>query len=391
MNYGDSQRDQSCLAILKRRSSCSVEIDPQAAVSIEALIDFIAEKDPALVNAVGRLDLKLFDQLVQDLETLRNQQGRPADRQGEPLDIEALLGLGAQRDAGQDPAEHHQHQVPGDNAGRRILGRPAPDDAGPLDQRVARAVGNASGRRSSSTRPTYYLPAVGKPATKEPMENLLRRARSAGLGLLLATQSPGDFDYKCRDNIRTWFVGQVKEAELDRQDEADAQRMPHRHRQPAARPGTRRVPLDPRRRRHQLEDLSVRRQRQTNSRGRDRVARPRDAGTVKRRWGVEKLGFTEIKGWIQDVCFCCASSVRPPLEKGGQGGLKGIAHTLGRCDNSAEDSRPGTAPGRGYAGIPPLPPLLKGGTVRNRIRMETRHVQDQLFKTPVRRYALTPL
>ena len=57
-----------------------------------------------------------------------------------------------------------------------------------------------------------YLPAVRQPATKEPMENLLRRARSAGVGLLLATQSPGDFDYKCRDNIRAWFVGQIREA-----------------------------------------------------------------------------------------------------------------------------------------------------------------------------------
>ena len=56
-----------------------------------------------------------------------------------------------------------------------------------------------------------YLPAQRQPPTKEPMENLLKRARSAGLGLLLATQSPGDFDYKCRDNIRTWFVGRVKE------------------------------------------------------------------------------------------------------------------------------------------------------------------------------------
>jgi len=43
------------------------------------------------------------------------------------------------------------------------------------------------------------------------MEDLLKRARSAGLGLLLATQSPGDFDYKCRDNIRTWFLGRIKE------------------------------------------------------------------------------------------------------------------------------------------------------------------------------------
>jgi hypothetical protein len=57
-----------------------------------------------------------------------------------------------------------------------------------------------------------YLPALRQPATKAPMEDLIERARSAGLGLLLATQNPGDFDYKCRDNLRAWFVGRVKEA-----------------------------------------------------------------------------------------------------------------------------------------------------------------------------------
>ena len=41
--------------------------------------------------------------------------------------------------------------------------------------------------------------------------DLLRRARSAGVGVLVATQSPGDLDYKCRDNVRTWFVGRVAE------------------------------------------------------------------------------------------------------------------------------------------------------------------------------------
>lgn len=56
-----------------------------------------------------------------------------------------------------------------------------------------------------------YLPAQGKPLTKEPMESLLKRARSAGLGILLATQSPGDLDYRCRDQISSWFVGKVKE------------------------------------------------------------------------------------------------------------------------------------------------------------------------------------
>jgi hypothetical protein len=28
---------------------------------------------------------------------------------------------------------------------------------------------------------------------------------------MLATQSPGDLDYKCRENIRNWFIGLVKE------------------------------------------------------------------------------------------------------------------------------------------------------------------------------------
>jgi DNA helicase HerA-like ATPase len=58
----------------------------------------------------------------------------------------------------------------------------------------------------------FYLPAGNKqPATKAPMEDLLKRARAAGVGVFLATQSPGDFDYKCRENVRTWLIGRVKE------------------------------------------------------------------------------------------------------------------------------------------------------------------------------------
>jgi DNA helicase HerA-like ATPase len=57
-----------------------------------------------------------------------------------------------------------------------------------------------------------YLPAIGKPASKQPLENALRRFRSNGIGIMLATQSPGDIDYRCRENIQTWLVGRVKEA-----------------------------------------------------------------------------------------------------------------------------------------------------------------------------------
>ena len=82
MNYGESKGDQSCLAILIRAIDLLGREPTQAAISIKLLIDFIAEKDPALVNAVGHLDIKLFDRLVQDLETLRHQPGRPAGRRG---------------------------------------------------------------------------------------------------------------------------------------------------------------------------------------------------------------------------------------------------------------------------------------------------------------------
>jgi hypothetical protein len=56
-----------------------------------------------------------------------------------------------------------------------------------------------------------YLPASSVPPTKEPLSDLLRRSRSTGIGVLLATQNPGDFDYKGRDNIITWLVGKLSQ------------------------------------------------------------------------------------------------------------------------------------------------------------------------------------
>ncbi|HEY0192507.1 MAG TPA: hypothetical protein VGC42_15415, partial [Kofleriaceae bacterium] len=54
-----------------------------------------------------------------------------------------------------------------------------------------------------------YIPAMSAPPTKEPMFDLLRRSRSTGIGVLLATQNPGDLDYKARDNINTWLLGKI--------------------------------------------------------------------------------------------------------------------------------------------------------------------------------------
>jgi Helicase HerA, central domain len=211
MNYGDRQRDQSCLAILRKAIELLSMENPRAAVSINALTDFIVEKNRGLVDAVGRLDVKLFDTLVQDLEVLRLNHGDMLSAEGEPLEIEALLGLGAH----QSPSKTRLSII-----STKFLG--TNQDVQFWVAQFLMAVGRWISQSPASSgslqavilfdEADLYLPTVRQPATKEPMEHLLKRARSAGLGLLLATQSPGDFDYKCRDNIRAWFVGQVKEA-----------------------------------------------------------------------------------------------------------------------------------------------------------------------------------
>jgi hypothetical protein len=175
-------------------------------VSLPELIEFIDDSDPALVNAIGKLDTKLFARLVQDLETIRHSRGDLLSAEGEPMDAEALLGLGP-------------HARPGKTRlsiiSTKFLG-PGQDVqfwVAQLLMEMARWTSRSPSKVLQATlmfdEADLYLPAVGKPATKEPMEGLLKRARSAGLGLLLATQSPGDFDYKCRENVRSWFVGRV--------------------------------------------------------------------------------------------------------------------------------------------------------------------------------------
>ena len=164
MNYGDGQRDLSRLAILTKAIDVLSQQSAQDAIPVEALIEFIDEKDPSLINEVGRLDVKLFDRLVQDLETLRLNHGDLLEAQGEPLEIEALLGLGRARDVRQDAAEHHQHEVPREQPGRAVLGRPVPDGGRPVDRPVAGAGRDAPGR--AHVRRGRPLPSR-RPAARE--------------------------------------------------------------------------------------------------------------------------------------------------------------------------------------------------------------------------------
>lgn len=205
LNYKQSGQDKMRTAILGRAIAVLSELQTDNSLSIDRLIDFIAEVDPLLVNAIGVLDPKHCKKLAEDLQTLSILTGHLFKTNYEQLSVENLLGGGQPN---RTPLSVINLSSLGDNANILFWVSQFLLDLNRYAQK------HPSGELQAVVlfdEADLYLPAQGKPSTKEPMENLLKRARSAGLGILLATQSPGDLDYKCRDQISSWFVGKVKE------------------------------------------------------------------------------------------------------------------------------------------------------------------------------------
>lgn len=179
-------------------------------VSVNTLQRLVKDQDDALLTQFdGQYEDKYFRGLATDLYSLGAKHRRLLEG-AESLDVDALLGRGA-------------FAVPGKTR-LTIINTQSLGDANTTDFWVSQFLIAVERWRVKNPAPDgvlqavflfdeadTYLPAVGKPATKGPMEGLLKRARSAGVGLFLATQSPGDFDYKCRDQVLTWCIGRVKE------------------------------------------------------------------------------------------------------------------------------------------------------------------------------------
>ena len=55
-----------------------------------------------------------------------------------------------------------------------------------------------------------YIPAgVKKPFTKDLLQLLFKQARKYGVSCLIATQNPGDIDYKALSQFSTWSIGRL--------------------------------------------------------------------------------------------------------------------------------------------------------------------------------------
>ena len=205
MELGKSHSDQAKLVILTKALEILGTSQDQG-VTIPLLRDLIAERDDELVAAVGGTYRdRYYHELAERLQTLWARYEKLLSGPN-PLDLETLLQPALRRANGKVRLTI-------------ICTHFLPDDAS-RDFWLAQffiALGQWCGSHPQPQLQAVlfldeadaYLPATRTPATKPPLEHLLRRARSAGLGLLLATQSPGDFDYRCRENITTWFFGRI--------------------------------------------------------------------------------------------------------------------------------------------------------------------------------------
>lgn len=208
IGFKSSDADKGQRAILAKAIETLAAV-PEATITVPALRDVIENQDDALLNAIGGgYPDKYFTTLAQRLLTLE-LNNRQLLTGGEQLDIDALLGTGPHAQPG---------RVRLSVISTRFLGDGPKVDFWVSQLLVALSRWCAKSPRSHLQavflfdEADVYLPAGSRqPATKAPMEDLLKRARSAGVGLFLATQNPGDFDYKCRENVRTWLIGRIKE------------------------------------------------------------------------------------------------------------------------------------------------------------------------------------
>jgi hypothetical protein len=195
------------LAILRKAIEVLARLPHR--ITAEKLRQLVADQDDSLLAEIGEgFDAKYYAKLAKELLAMSIHYQRLLASGAEQLDFDALLGRGRHTQPGKVRLSVISTQFVGEDSAIEFW----------VTQFLI-AVDRWRGKNPQNSLQAVllldeadrYLPATRQPATKQPLENLLKRARSAGIGLMLATQSPGDLDYKCRDNIGTWLVGKVKE------------------------------------------------------------------------------------------------------------------------------------------------------------------------------------
>ena len=186
-----------------------LESHSEGPVSLNQVKKLVVDREDALCLELDAFDDKHYKKLGEDLQALGMRHARLLENpDAETLELEMLLGLGRFATAGKTRLAIINTQFLGDPAvidfwiAQFLVAVDRWSTKNPSPIRLQAVFLFDEADQSSGDAPARHQGSPGKP---------FARARSRGIGLFLATQSPGDLDYKCRDQIRTWLLGRIRE------------------------------------------------------------------------------------------------------------------------------------------------------------------------------------
>jgi AraC-like DNA-binding protein len=208
MNYKAQGIDLQRLIILSRAIEVFAELQPHQAITLDRLTDFISTRDLRLAQALGRLDTRHFKKVLQDLQTQQMINDTLFQERTTPDDITVFFepsARGAQSQ--QTPLSIIHTSFLGDqrnvvfwltqfllSLNHYVLTHPA--------QQPQLLILFDTAER--------YLPMHHQVPTHDPLETLLKKAHTAGLGLLLNVNDYADLDDRACHHIASWFIGKMR-------------------------------------------------------------------------------------------------------------------------------------------------------------------------------------
>jgi hypothetical protein len=204
----DSDEGGGVLAVLDR---CLTElIDAgRPADTLAAVIEHLAQLDDAGLARYARyLDPKRIRAAIRRAARLDVGARRLLFHEGIPIDIDVLLG---RRGVGATPAGKTRVSVIYLNTLH------AQEDKEFIVAAIADRLYSWMLQNPSPTLQALFyideiapfIPPVKKPSCKEDLELVFKQARKFGVGCLIATQNPGDVDYKSLSQFGTWAIGRL--------------------------------------------------------------------------------------------------------------------------------------------------------------------------------------
>lgn len=207
LGYDPDSDDGTGLAAVLDRCLQQLVQQGRAQGGLAALADHLHDLTPQQERELSRyLDLRKIKTARQRLARLDVGARRLLFHHGAPIDIDMLLGRG-------------RHAVPGRTRVAVVYlntlhGQEDKDFfvATLVDQLYAWMLRNPS----PDPQALFYIdevapfvPPVRKPAAKPGLQLLFKQARKYGVCCLMATQNPGDVDYKSMAQFGTWALGRL--------------------------------------------------------------------------------------------------------------------------------------------------------------------------------------